>query len=207
VSDWVNRITGYGEEEPEQLLANGLNPRRHDRHQREVMEALLREVGFVQDIIVNTTTGNLIDGHMRVELAIRAGQRLVPVKYVELPPEQEAKVIATLDATTDLAEADPEAFEALLREVTTGEAELQAFLSTLAENNGVVPDDRAGGQDMEAGSGIEAVRWANREVPVVPEERDALIGLIDAYKAEQGALSGFVTWLLDRREGSDAGGI
>lgn len=204
---WTKAIVGYGTEDPEQLLANGLNPRRHDRHQRQVMEALLREVGWVQDVIVNQTTGALIDGHMRVELAIREGQPEVPVKYVRLTEEQEKTAIAMLDATTGLAESDPEAFEELLRSVSTGEAELQEFLATLAENNGVVPDDRAAGQDMENGSGMEAVFFGNREVPMMPDERERLVELIDTYRDDQGGLGGFVTWLLDRRETCDAAGI
>lgn len=203
---WQNNIVAYGEESPEQLLANPDNPRRHDRHQRKVMEALLREVGFVSDVIVNETTGHLIDGHMRVELAMRNNQPTIPVKYVRLSPEQELTAIAMLDATTKLAEADPIALGALLREVSSGEEDVQAFIAALAERNGVIPDDRAAGDDMENGSGMEAVTFGNREVPVMPDERDMLIDLIDTYRQDQGELSGFVTWLLDRKETTDAAG-
>jgi len=70
--EWSNRIVGEGQESPEQLLANPENYRRHPKEQIEALEGVLDEVGWVQRIIVNKATGHLIDGHARVELAMRA---------------------------------------------------------------------------------------------------------------------------------------
>lgn len=138
---WQNRIVGSGEEAPDQLLANPANWRVHPRHQQEALAGVLDEVGWVQQVIVNQRTGHLIDGHLRVALAMRRGEPTVPVLYVDLDPEEEALVLATLDPLAALAAADAEKLDALLRDVSTNEAAVQEMLSMLAAQNGLVPDD------------------------------------------------------------------
>ena len=197
---WVSKIVGYGLEDPEQLLANPLNPRRHDRHQQEVMVAMLREVGFVQDVIVNQTTGNLIDGHLRVQLALRAGANTIPVKYVALDPETERAAIATLDAITGLAETSEEAFDELLQSVATGEAELQGFLSTLYESGGSLPDDTAAGDDMTPSRPLGKMVWGGHTAVMSTEEKTAIFDRLDAYETDHGSANGFVAALLAAKE-------
>ena len=92
-----SRIVGEGEEAPDQLLANPLNWRRHPPEQQKALEGMLREVGWVQRVIVNRTTGHVVDGHLRVELALRRGETAVPVLYVELTEEEEKIVLAAID--------------------------------------------------------------------------------------------------------------
>src|SRR4051812_42820956 len=72
-AQWQIRILGYGLEDPEQLLANDKNFRIHPAAQQKAMSALLRTVGIVQNIIVNQRTQKVIDGHMRIQLAISEG--------------------------------------------------------------------------------------------------------------------------------------
>src|SRR5437867_4576224 len=67
---WRNRIVGSGEEAPDQLLANPKNWRIHPKHQQEALAGVLDEVGWVQEVIVNQQTGHLVDGHLRVTLAL-----------------------------------------------------------------------------------------------------------------------------------------
>ena len=81
---WANRIVCHGEEKPYKLLANPANWRRHGESQQRALSGVLGEVGLVQSVIVNRTTGHLVDGHLRVELAIAAHQPQIPVVYVEL---------------------------------------------------------------------------------------------------------------------------
>ena len=66
----------------------------------------LATVGWVSDVIVNRRTGFVVDGHLRVAAAISAEQDSVPVKYVDLTDEEEALILATYDATTNLAVVD-----------------------------------------------------------------------------------------------------
>jgi len=130
---WRNRISGYGEEAPDQLLANPANWRVHPKFQQDALAAILDEVGWVQDVIVNKTTGYVVDGHLRVALALSRGESSLPVKYVELSEEEEAKIIATLDPLSTLAIADADILAELLTKVATESAAVQTLIDeTLA---------------------------------------------------------------------------
>lgn len=138
---WKNRITGTGEESPEQLLANPQNWRIHPQHQQEALAGVLNEVGWVQQVIVNQRSGHLVDGHLRVQLALRRDEPMVPVVYVDLDEAEESLILASLDPLAALAGTDREKLDELLRDVSTGEAAVQQMLSELAERNGVIPPD------------------------------------------------------------------
>lgn len=126
-----SRIVGEGEKAPDQLLANPLNWRRHPEAQHKALEGMLREVGWVQRVIVNKTTGHVVDGHLRVELAMRRGEPSVPVIYVELTPEEEKIVLAAIDPIGGLAETDQSMLDTLLEDVTAEDDDLAEFLDSL----------------------------------------------------------------------------
>lgn len=136
---WQSRIISEGEEDPEQLLANPLNWRIHPEEQQRALSGVLDEVGWVTRVIVNQRTGHLVDGHLRVILAMRKNEKSVPVTYVDLSESEEAKVLATLDPLSAMAKTDKEKLDELLREVSTGDDGLQEMLSKLAEEEGLVP--------------------------------------------------------------------
>lgn len=139
---WRSRIIGEGEEAPEQLLANPLNPRIHPKYQQDALAGVLSEVGWVQRVIVNQQTGHVVDGHARIGLAISRGEPTVPVVYVDLAPDEEAKVLATLDPLGAMAGTDRDVLEQLLAEVQTDDAAVQAVLDGLSAKNGLLaPDD------------------------------------------------------------------
>lgn len=130
--EWRNRIVGTGTEDPQQLLANPLNFRRHPREQQEAMSAILREVGWVSGIMVNKTTGHVIDGHLRVEQAIREGATEVPVTYVELSEREEAKILAVYDPLTEMAFVDNVQLGELLGGVSFDETALRGLAERLS---------------------------------------------------------------------------
>ena len=129
---WRNRITGSGSEDPTQLLANPGNWRIHPADQRRALRGSLDTVGWVQQIIVNTVTGHVIDGHARIEEALSRGEPSVPVLYVELSPEEEALVLATLDPITAMAQRDTAKLDELLSGVTVDDEGLRRLLRELA---------------------------------------------------------------------------
>lgn len=116
-----NRIVGEGNESPEQLLANPKNWRIHPSHQRSALLKVLDTVGWVDQVIVNQTTGHLIDGHLRVSVAMERNEKTVPVLYVSLTEQEEEIVLATLDPIGSLAVADNELLDSLLTEVRKNE--------------------------------------------------------------------------------------
>jgi DNA modification methylase len=145
---WRSRIVGHGEADPAALTANPRNWRTHPRPQLDALAGVLAEVGWVQDVILNRTTGHVVDGHARIQLALTRKEPAVPVVYVELTPDEEAKVLATFDPVGAMAGADPERLAALVREVTTDDAALRGVVQALADEHGI--DLGGGGAVPEA---------------------------------------------------------
>lgn len=145
---WRNRIVGHGEENPEQLLANPRNFRIHPKPQQDALLGVIRQVGIVDEVLVNQATGFVVNGHLRVAMAISERQPTIPVKYVDLTEEEEALILATFDPISAMAATDKEQLDALLREVSTEDAAVQAMLSELAAKEGLYTD-KANGDDIE----------------------------------------------------------
>ena len=128
---WRNRIVGYGVEDADQLLANPANWRIHPRYQQDALKGILNDVGWVQNIIVNRTTGHVIDGHMRAAVAISQGAQ-VPVTYVELTEAEERLMLAVLDPIAAMAARDDAQLAELLASVSAEDAGLADLLKELA---------------------------------------------------------------------------
>jgi DNA modification methylase len=134
---WRNRITGHGEVDPATLTPNPANWRSHPEPQQRALASALGEVGWVAQVLVNRTTGNLIDGHLRVELARREGEPTIPVTYVELSEAEEDLVLASLDPLAAMATVERDALAALLERIETDDADLRGLLADLADENGI----------------------------------------------------------------------
>ena len=145
MTNWQNRIVGHGEEAPDQLLANPRNWRIHPQAQQDALAGVLDEVGWVQDVVVNRQTGYVVDGHLRVSLAISRGEPAVPVVYVDLSPEEERLVLATLDPLAAMAGTDTAQLEALLGEIAVPEGALKDMFAELAG----APESKAGNTDPD----------------------------------------------------------
>lgn len=152
---WRSRIVGHEAVDPEQLTGNPLNHRTHPQAQRDVVKDSIREVGFIKSVVVNKTTGFIVDGHERVWQALDAKQTdpavTIDVEYVELSPEEEAYALAVLDRSTEMAEVDPIKLDELLRQVSTGSEAVSQMLDELATDAGVVPESANSDlEDVEA---------------------------------------------------------
>ena len=128
---WRSRIVGEADVDPAALRGHPQNWRRHPDRQRAALTGALDELGWVQRIVVNRTTGHVIDGHLRLEEAFRRGEDTVPVVYVELDEHDEKKALATFDPIGALADPDNDALLGLLADVSTGSPELQAMLDEI----------------------------------------------------------------------------
>lgn len=137
---WRNRIVRTGTAPASEFKANEKNWRIHPREQREALRGVLSEVGWVTGVITNKTTGNVVDGHARIEEALKQGDDTpVPFIEVELTEDEEAKILATLDPLSAMAVADKEQLDALLRDVQTADAGVMQMLDDLAKANGIAP--------------------------------------------------------------------
>ena len=125
---WRNRIVGHADVDPATITANPRNWRTHPASQRAALDSVLGEVGWVQSVVINQQTGFLIDGHARVAQAVSRKESSVPVVYVDLSPDEEALVLATLDPIGTMAGAQKEQLTELLAGVQVGD-ELRALLN------------------------------------------------------------------------------
>jgi DNA modification methylase len=116
---WKDRIVRMDRVAPESLTPNPRNWRKHPDAQGDALKDVLRDVGWVSQVIVNERTGFLVDGHERVELAVKEGEESVPVIYVDLSEVEEATIMATLDPIGAMARTDADALSILLAEITS----------------------------------------------------------------------------------------
>ena len=125
---WKNRIVGQGEVSPDQLLANPKNWRIHPKEQQDALTTVLDKVGWVQQVVVNKITNFVVDGHLRVSMAISRNEPIVPVVYVELNEEEEALILATIDPLAALAITDEDQLRGLVKGLDI-DAEVHSLLS------------------------------------------------------------------------------
>ena len=129
---WKNRIVATGDEAPDQLLANPHNWRIHPKAQRDALAAVLDDVGWVQRVIVNKTTDHVVDGHLRVALALSREEPTIPVSYVELDPREESLVLASLDPIAAMATTDQDKLRSLLEQAEVNDQTLRDALGDAA---------------------------------------------------------------------------
>ncbi len=136
-SRWQNRIVGHADVAPDGLIPNPSNPRRHPAAQRAALAGSLDTVGWVAETTVNVRTGNLVDGHARLEEALRRGEPTIPVTYVDLSEDEERLVIATLDPIGAMASFDAARLDELLATLKPENDALAGLLDDLARANGL----------------------------------------------------------------------
>lgn len=192
---WRSRIVGHGEEKADQLLANPGNWRIHPIGQQQALSALLDQVGWVQDVVVNRKTGHVVDGHLRVHLALERNES-VPVVYVELSEEEERLVLAALDPLTGMAVTDDAKMQDLLSGLQA-EGALGSFLEELADGLNPASDRAAANGDNTRDLGdrtrlVKAVLYVT-EIDVVerallktmqPDRGSAFLAVCRAYLGE-----------------------
>lgn len=136
-----NSIATVGDANPDTLLANPLNWRDHPQEQRDALEVALENLGWLKRVIVNRTTGRIIDGHLRVEQAKALGLATVPVVWVDLTERQEALALATLDPLSLEATTDAQKLRELLQDLgTTLNPDLDTLIADLARRQGVAAE-------------------------------------------------------------------
>lgn len=116
---WLNAIVSSKMVDPNTLTGNPMNWRLHSQNQFKALEGLLDEVGWVERILVNKRTGHIVDGHARVELAVKRGEKKVPVDYIDVDEEKEKLILATLDPIAAMANTDADMLAELIESLAT----------------------------------------------------------------------------------------
>lgn len=130
-----NRIVGHAVLAPKDIRANARNWRTHPPAQRQAMRAALKQIGFIQQVVINRRSQTLIDGHLRVELALEDGQKEVPVTYVDLSPSEERAALATFDPLGAMATTDKKNLESLLNSIENEGKDMRSLLERMAKQN------------------------------------------------------------------------
>jgi hypothetical protein len=132
-SKWQNRIVGHGEKPASEFKLNPNNWRTHPGPQQEALREILERIGWVTGVIENVTTGNLVDGHLRVSESLKsAPSTLIPFTQVELTEEEEKQILLLFDPLASMATADEDMLRGLL-EMTGLESDV--LLSVLRESD------------------------------------------------------------------------
>lgn len=168
---WQSKIVGHGKEAPDQLLASPFNWRIHPAIQQQTLEAAIEKVGYIRSVTVNQVTGHIIDGHLRVVLALRSGEPEIDVEYVNLTPHEELLALATIDPIAELAVTDAPKFAENLHNINTDSPVLQQFLSGLSDKAGLFQDGSplSDKETTEQGTATENEPYSRKIEPPIYE--------------------------------------
>ncbi len=131
------RIVETKEVDPKTIVLNPNNPREHPENQRKAMDSVLKNIGWVNYVVVNKNTGNLIDGEMRVLDAIANHEETVPVTFVDLTPEEELQILATYDPIGYMAKESSEMFKKLITEHNVANETTNEIINDIVKRNRV----------------------------------------------------------------------
>lgn len=133
---------------PEDAEPNPNNWRTHPENQMNALDAVISEVGWAGVALYNRTTGRLIDGHLRRELALKKGEDILVLKG-DWTEEEELLLLASIDPIAGLAVADRIALDNLLQNVNSDNEAIQSMLANLAQDAGLYfgGDDEGDGDD------------------------------------------------------------
>lgn len=133
---WRNRVIASQYVDPETLVENDKNWRVHPAYQRRALESVIDKVGWVKQIIVNKRTGVILDGHLRVSLALERKEATVPVDFVDLDENEEALVLASLDPLAAMARTDDQAIRTLLSSIPADD-DTDSLLDEIRRREGI----------------------------------------------------------------------
>lgn len=197
IVQWKNRIVGEGEKPAGEFVENENNWRVHPTIQREALASILGEVGWVQRVIVNRTTGRIVDGHARVKEAFaRAADTPVPFIEVDLTEEEEKKILLTFDPIGAMAQTDQEKFKTLSEiAALDSSALLEVTALTAAETS--INTIEIEKESHELGELMKYLSFGNQRIPLTDDELRTLEERYKKHVESTGTNYGFIATLLD----------
>jgi len=176
--NYSNKIVGHDEVDPKTLTPNPANYREHPKQQREAIKGSLSELGWIQEIIVNKTTGNIIDGHLRVEDAIENGESTVPIVIVELTEEEEKLALLVIDPIAAMAKENKDKVKSIIDNVSTTNEAMGNVIDDIIRRNRL----KFGSDEIDDEEELE-------DPDVIKKDSDEFFGeLIEKYEVEDGGL-------------------
>ncbi len=195
MATWENRIIGHGEMPAAQFLANPANWRVHPQFQKEALTGVLDSVGWIDEVTINRQTGRIVDGHLRVTLALSQGDMtLVPYREIDVSPEHEALILATKDPIAALATTDDQQLLELVGELQVDDPALAQLLDEMTFGAELAAAVNEAGPERKRQLGerqkqVKAVFYADQlalveqaiGATVLPSRGEALADICRAY--------------------------
>ncbi len=135
---WQSKVVRHADVAPGDLLNHPDNVTIHTAEQQEDMVRMFRKIGWAASVLVSENTGRIIDGHMRVAVALNAGAATVPVDYVSLTEEEERKALLYLKRMPSLAGLDRVNLAEVLAKVSTMDVDIEAMAGAFARSSGLL---------------------------------------------------------------------
>jgi hypothetical protein len=205
---WKNRIKRRAEVAPGEIKLHPGNWRKHSGAQVKAIGAALDEVGWVKEIVVNERTGQLVDGHARVALALARGEKKIPVLYIDVSEQEENIILASLDPLAAMAVPDEEALGKLLGGISCSNEDLALLFASMqdeaammqpkehsAELSDTPPEKRRLGDrttQVKPVLYVEQVKTLERAIRMTgePNRGKALMMICDSYLARNEGSAG-----------------
>ena len=116
------------------VIEDPVNARKHGDVNLKSIETSLRLYGQVEPLVVQRSTMKVIGGNGRLKVMRKLGWTEVDIADTEIDNASAAALGIVLNRTAELAEWNNDILDSVLREIETGDEDLQAMLSQLAED-------------------------------------------------------------------------
>ena len=133
------------------VIEDPANARKHGDVNLKSIETSLRLYGQVEPLVVQRSTMKVIGGNGRLKVMRKLGWTEVDIADTEIDNAGAAALGIVLNRTAELAEWNNDVLDSVLREIDTGDEELQALLSQLAEDEKLVTDSQGDAEESESG--------------------------------------------------------
>lgn len=146
----------------EQINPAPYNPRKDlkpGEPEYEKLRRSIQEFGFVEPLVWNKRTGNLVGGHQRLKVLIEQGVREVEVSVVDLDDQRERALNIALNKIS--GDWDNEKLKDLLEELDTGDFDIELTGFTEAEIEDLMTqfhvEKKADPDEFDADAAAEAI--------------------------------------------------
>ncbi len=179
LADGVPGYTHHAWFKPDTVEKNPLNWRLHPLRQRQAYRALKDTTGWLGSGLYNTTTGRLLDGHMRLDECLKTGEWF-PAFIGTWTESQEARILASLDAVGAMAQANADALKSITEKARRDLTETTEHISTKQKQHlqQLQKDLQDFAQDIQDGVAENAFlkksnsRIRVKEEPIGPPEKE-----------------------------------
>lgn len=195
-AQWRNRIVAHGFQAAADFKFNPNNWREHPQIQRDALNEIFTKIGWVNGVIVNRTTGNLIDGHARIEEALKTDKSMqIPFVTVDLTEDEEREMLLLLDPIGSLAVTNNEKFSELMDSVEIDTSGLLDVIASMSRES-LIETAELEKQGGGLGELLSYLRFGGVQIPLTDEELAELTRRYEAYVEEHQTFYGFPAALL-----------